>query len=37
VHMSPEVLEDKARVLNTVSRRTDAEVIFGEDLTVLEL
>jgi len=37
VHTSPEVVKDKERVLNMVSRRTDAEVILGEDLMVLEL
>ena len=36
-HVSPEVVENKDKVIETVSRRTNAEVILGEDLMVLEL
>ncbi|MFX1484228.1 MAG: MBL fold metallo-hydrolase [Promethearchaeota archaeon] len=36
-HVSPEVVANKKKVLEIVSRRTDAEVILGEDLMVLEL
>lgn len=36
-HMSPEVVAGKEKVMDVVRRRTDAEVIFGEDLMVLDL
>jgi ribonuclease BN (tRNA processing enzyme) len=36
-HVSPEVVEEKEKVLEIVKRRTRAEVIFGEDLMVLEI
>ena len=36
-HVSPEVVEEKNKVIDIVSRRTSAEVIFGEDLMVLEV
>lgn len=35
-HLSPEVVANKKKVLEIVSRRTDAEVIFGEDLMVID-
>ncbi|MHA1951344.1 MAG: MBL fold metallo-hydrolase [Candidatus Thorarchaeota archaeon] len=35
-HVSPEIVENKDKVIEIVSRRTDAEVVFGEDLMVLE-
>ncbi|MGY5864332.1 MAG: MBL fold metallo-hydrolase [Candidatus Thorarchaeota archaeon] len=35
-HMSPEIVAKKEKVIEIVSRRTDAEVIIGEDLMVLE-
>lgn len=35
-HVSPEVVAEKEKVIEIVKRRTDAEVILGEDLMVLE-
>ena len=35
-HVSPEIVANKNKVLEIVSRRTDAVVIFGEDLMVLD-
>ena len=35
-HVSPGIVENKDKVIDIVSRRTDAEVILGEDLMVLE-
>ncbi|MHA1904619.1 MAG: MBL fold metallo-hydrolase [Candidatus Thorarchaeota archaeon] len=37
VHLSPEVIQNKDKVIATVGRRTDAEVILGEDLLVIEM
>lgn len=34
-HVSPEIVAEKEKVIEIVKRRTDAEVIFGEDLMVL--
>jgi ribonuclease BN (tRNA processing enzyme) len=36
-HLSPEVVANKDKVIEIVSRRTNAEVVLGEDLMVLEL
>ncbi len=36
-HVSPEIVENKDKVIGIVSRRTNAEVILGEDLMILEL
>jgi ribonuclease BN (tRNA processing enzyme) len=36
-HVSPEVVADKDKVLSIVSRRSNAEVIFGEDLMTIEI
>jgi ribonuclease BN (tRNA processing enzyme) len=36
-HISPEVVSNKDKVIEIVSRRTNAEVILGEDLMVLDL
>ena len=36
-HVSPEVVHEKNKVLETVSRRTNAEVIMGEDLMSFEV
>ena len=36
-HLSPEVVENKDKVIEIVSRRTNAEVVLGEDLMVLDL
>lgn len=36
-HISPEVVANKDKVIEIVSRRTNAEVIFGEDLMGLDL
>jgi ribonuclease BN (tRNA processing enzyme) len=35
-HVSPEVIAEKDKVIEIVKRRTDAEVIIGEDLMVLD-
>jgi ribonuclease BN (tRNA processing enzyme) len=35
-HMSPEILAEKDKVLSIVGRRTDAEIIIGQDLMTLE-
>ncbi|MHA2190965.1 MAG: MBL fold metallo-hydrolase [Candidatus Thorarchaeota archaeon] len=37
VHLSPEIIQNKEKVIATVSRRTDAEVFLGEDLFVIEM
>jgi ribonuclease BN (tRNA processing enzyme) len=36
-HVSPEVVENKEKVIEIVSRRSSAEVVLGEDLMVLDL
>ncbi len=36
-HVSPEVVANRKKVVDIVQRRTDAKVIFGEDLMVLDL
>jgi ribonuclease BN (tRNA processing enzyme) len=36
-HVSPEVVANKDKVIEIVSRRTKAEVVLGEDLMVLDL
>lgn len=36
-HVSPEVVANREKVVEIVKKRTDAEVIFGEDLMVLEV
>ena len=36
-HVSPEIVEMKDKVIEIVSRRTNAEVVMGEDLMVLDL
>lgn len=36
-HISPEVVANKDKVIEIVSRRTNAEVLLGEDLMVLDL
>ena len=36
-HMSPEVVANQDKVIEIVSRRTNAEVVIGEDLMVLDL
>ncbi|MHA2303494.1 MAG: MBL fold metallo-hydrolase [Candidatus Thorarchaeota archaeon] len=36
-HISPEVVADEKRVLTTVGRRTDGEVVIGKDLMTLTL
>ncbi|MFW9767398.1 MAG: MBL fold metallo-hydrolase [Candidatus Thorarchaeota archaeon] len=36
-HVSPDVVEDKEKVIEIVKRRTNAEVMFGEDMMVLEI
>ena len=36
-HLSPEVVANKKSVLATVGRRSDAEIIIGEDLMVLDV
>jgi ribonuclease BN (tRNA processing enzyme) len=36
-HLSPEVVANRKKVVEIVKRRTDAEVMFGEDLMVLEV
>jgi ribonuclease BN (tRNA processing enzyme) len=36
-HVSPEVVANKDKVIEIVSRRTNAEVVLGEDLMVLDL
>ncbi|MHA1928355.1 MAG: MBL fold metallo-hydrolase [Candidatus Thorarchaeota archaeon] len=37
VHTSPEIIKNKDKVLNIIGRRTDAEVILGEDLMNIQL
>ena len=36
-HVSPEVVANRKKILEIVKRRTNTEVIFGEDLMVLEV
>jgi ribonuclease BN (tRNA processing enzyme) len=36
-HLTPEVVANKKSVLATVGRRSDAEVIIGQDLMVLDV
>ncbi|MFW9786990.1 MAG: MBL fold metallo-hydrolase [Candidatus Thorarchaeota archaeon] len=36
-HVSPEVVAKKNKVIDIISRRTNAEVVMGEDMMVLEL
>ncbi len=36
-HLSPEVIANKKSILATISRRSNAEVIIGEDLMVLDV
>ncbi|MGY5859256.1 MAG: hypothetical protein RTU63_07795, partial [Candidatus Thorarchaeota archaeon] len=36
-HVSPDVVSEKKKVLEIVSRRTNAEVLMGEDLLTFEV
>ena len=36
-HVSPDIVNNKKRVLEIICRRTDAEVVMGEDLMSFEI